>query len=176
MRYLRHLVLALMLVPLSGCGYSLAGRGSFLPSYIKTIGVPTFTNQTTVFDLERKVSERVRNEFISRGNYNVVEAATGVDALLTGEISSVTLTPSAFTEQQLASRYVVTLTAKLEFRDLKSNKVLWQNPSMQFREEYSVSSTTTLDPNAFFGQDATALERLVTEFSRSVVSAILEAF
>jgi hypothetical protein len=176
MKHLRLFLVLLLFVPLGGCGYSLAGRGSFLPSYIRNIGVPTFTNQTTVFDLERKVSERVRTEFISRGRYNVVDAATGVDAVLAGDILSVTLTPSAFTEQQLASRYVVTLTAKLEFKDLKTNKVLWQNPSMQFREEYTVSSTTSLDPNAFFGQDATALERLVTEFSRSVVSAILEAF
>jgi hypothetical protein len=29
-----------------GCGYSLAGRGSFLPAYIKRIGVPQFTNNT----------------------------------------------------------------------------------------------------------------------------------
>ena len=36
----------------TACGYSLAGRGSFLPAYIKTIGVPTFTNHTTVFNLE----------------------------------------------------------------------------------------------------------------------------
>ena len=35
-----------------GCGYSLAGRGSFLPAYIKTIGVPQFTNRTAVFDLD----------------------------------------------------------------------------------------------------------------------------
>ena len=29
-----------------GCGYSLAGRGSFLPRHIKTIGIPTFANRT----------------------------------------------------------------------------------------------------------------------------------
>ncbi|SVE39014.1 uncharacterized protein METZ01_LOCUS491868, partial [marine metagenome] len=29
----------------SGCGYALAGRGSFLPDYIETIGVPMFGNQ-----------------------------------------------------------------------------------------------------------------------------------
>ena len=32
----------------SSCGYSLAGHGSFLPAYIKTIGVPTFVNRTVV--------------------------------------------------------------------------------------------------------------------------------
>jgi len=37
-------VVCFLLLP--GCGYSLAGRGSFLPDYIKTIGVPTFANHT----------------------------------------------------------------------------------------------------------------------------------
>jgi len=32
----------------SGCGYALAGRGSFLPATIMTIGIPAFTNHTTV--------------------------------------------------------------------------------------------------------------------------------
>ena len=37
-RRLLALVLApLVLVPLSGCGYALAGRGSALPAHIKTI-------------------------------------------------------------------------------------------------------------------------------------------
>lgn len=46
----------------SGCGYSLAGRGSFLPSHIKSIGIPTFTNRTTVFNLETLLTEKVRSE------------------------------------------------------------------------------------------------------------------
>ena len=44
-----------------GCGYSLAGRGSFLPVYIKTIGVPTFANRTVVFNLETMLTQKVRS-------------------------------------------------------------------------------------------------------------------
>ncbi|MCA1651630.1 MAG: LPS assembly lipoprotein LptE [Acidobacteria bacterium] len=80
-----------------GCGYSLAGRGSFLPDYIKTIGVPLFANNTPVFEIERRITERVRSELIGRGKYTVLPGQTGVDGLLTGEISSITLIPAAFT-------------------------------------------------------------------------------
>ena len=72
----------------AGCGYSLAGRGSFLPAYIKTIGVPTFTNRTTVFNLETMLTQKVRAEFIGRGKYQILPEATGVDALLTGEVTA----------------------------------------------------------------------------------------
>ena len=170
------LVLGLALCS-SGCGYSLAGRGTFLPPYIKRIGVPMFVNNSSVFDVGRRVTQRVQTEFIGRGKYTIVPDSTGVDALLSGEISSISLTPAAFNQQQQATRYALTLTAKVEFKDLTTNKVLWQNPSMQYREEFDVTSTNnSLDPTAFFGQDVNALDRMANEFARALVSAILEAF
>jgi hypothetical protein len=176
MMFKRFVVVAALLAQ-TACGYSLAGRGSFLPAYIHRIGIPQFTNQTPVFDVERRVTDRVRSEFIGRGKYTIVTEATGVDAVLTGAISSITIQPAAFNDQQQATRYVLTLTAVVEFKDVKANKVLWSNPGMQYREEYDVASgQNTLDPTAFFGQDVNALDRMASEFARSVVSAILEAF
>src|SRR6185436_35087 len=55
----------------SGCGYALAGRGSTLPASIKTIGIPQFTNRTTVFNLETTLTMKVRSEFIGRGKWEV---------------------------------------------------------------------------------------------------------
>jgi hypothetical protein len=162
---------------LTGCGYSLAGRGSFLPDYIRTIGIPEFSNTTPYETVEQVLTEHVRSEFIGRGKYKVLPQRTGVDAVLTGEITGITITPASFTEQQQASRYVITVSARLEFKDLKTNNVLWDNPSLVYREEYDAAQgTSALDPNAFFGQEADALERVATQFARSVVSGILEAF
>jgi hypothetical protein len=161
----------------AGCGYTLAGRGSFLPEHIRTIGVPLFVNNTQVFEVEQKITERVRSELLGRGRYTVLQETTGVDAVLIGEITSITYAPSAFTAQQQASRYAVTLVAKVEFKDLKTDKVLWSNPSMQFREEFEVTTATVAgDVTAFFGQNTNALERMAAEFARTLVSAILEAF
>ena len=161
----------------SGCGYALAGRGSFLPAYIKAIGIPTFTNRTPVFNLETLLTQKVRAEFIGRGKYQILPQNTGVDALLTGEVSSVQIQPASFNPQQLASRYAITMTARIELRDLKENKVLWENPSVMFRQEYDATAgRSVIDPAAFFQQDTNALERMSTDFARTIVSAILEAF
>ena len=160
-----------------GCGYSLAGRGSFLPAYIKTIGIPTFANRTTVFNLETTLTQKVRSEFIGRGKYQILPQADGVDALLTGEVVAVSIAPASFNTQQLASRYAITMTARIELRDTRANAVLWENPSLVFRQEYEATSgTSAVDPAAFFGQDANALDRLGTDFARTIVSTILEAF
>ena len=161
----------------SGCGYALAGRGSFLPVYIHTIGVPTFLNRTTVFNLETMLTQKVRSEFIGRGKYQILPQNSGVDALLTGEVTSVAIAPASFNQQQFATRYAIALTAKIELRDMRENKVLWENASVMFRQEYEATAgTNALDPAAFFQQDANAFERMSTEFARTIVSAILEAF
>lgn len=172
------LVLAL-LVPLSGCGYSLAGRGSFLPANIKVIAVPLFTNNTNVFELDRRVTEKVRSELSGRGKYRVEPTTERPhDAILSGVISSVTIQPTAFNAQNLATRLVLTMTASVELRAAgEGGKVFWSNPSLQFREEYDVKSAVVeTDVSAFLANDVNALERLATEFARSVIAAMLEAF
>ena len=162
---------------MSSCGYALAGRGSFLPAHIRVIGVPTFTNQTPFYELDQIFSEKVRAELIGRGQYKILPDATGVDAVLKGQITSLDVAPVSFTQQQQASRYVATVTANLELRDTRDDKVLWQNPSLSFREEFdAVSGSGALDAAAFFGQSSNAMQRLSSEFARAVVSAILEAF
>ena len=172
------LVAALLGVTMSGgCGYSLAGRGSFLPEYIRNIGVPAFTNSTAVFDVDRRVTDKVRTELSGRGKYKVFPTAAGNDAVLTGEITSIMVIPILFNQNQQASRYALVMSAKVEFQDLKSGKVLWSNPALQFREEFEPATAGAIgDATAFFGQDTNALDRMSTEFARSVVSALLEAF
>jgi hypothetical protein len=167
---------ALLCTP--ACGYSLAGRGSFLPAYIRTIGIPTFTNRSTVFNLETLLTDKVRAEFIGRGKYQVLPQSNGVDALLTGDVTAVTVTPSSFDQRtQLATRYAIAMTANIQLRDVRENKVLWENPGVTFRQEYEATAgSSATDPAAFFQQDRDTLERMSTEFARTIVSAILEAF
>ena len=142
-------VMLLAAVSGSGCGYSLAGRGSFLPDYIKTIGVPNFGNRTTVFNLETQLTQKVRSEFIGRGRYQIVPDANNVDALLTGDVTGVNVTPASFTDQQLASRYIITMTASVALRDVRENKVLWENPGLVFRQEFEAQSGQNADDDDY---------------------------
>jgi hypothetical protein len=163
-----------------GCSYTLAGRGSFLPSYIHVIGIPLFVNKSAIFDLDRQVTDQVRAEFIGRGKYTIKPDATGVDGLLIGTITGVFLTPVAFNSAQQATRYALSMTATVEFTDMTTNKVLWSNPSMQYHEEFALNPTNTatgaIDTSTYLGQNQNAQQRMANEFARALVSAILEAF
>lgn len=162
----------------SGCGYALSGRGSFLPAYIRVVGIPQLENRTSFFRVEQMLTERIRTEFIGRGKYTVLPTDSGAQAVLTGAISSITVQPVGFTEQQLASRYLFTVTMSVKFTDATTNEVLWSNDALTFRSEYDLStrSNTALEGAAFMDQERTSLERISTDVARTVVSAILEAF
>lgn len=164
-------------VAIAGCGYALAGRGSFLPSYIRTLGIPTFGNLTAYTTVELLFTQRVRAEFQSRGSYTVVPNDTGVDGIVRGEILSISPSPVGFTDARLASRYRFTVVVKVAFEDARAQKTLWENPALSFSDEYELATAGgALDAGAFLGQERAAIDRMATDFARSVASAILEAF
>lgn len=162
----------------TGCGYALAGRGSFLPDYIRVVGIPQLQNASTFFQVEQVLTEKIRTEFIGRGKYTVVPDVAGADAVLSGAITSITVQPVGFTEQQLASRYLFTLTMKVAFTDSMTGMILWSNDLLTFREEYELTtrSNTALEGASFLSQERSSFDRISNDVARTVVTAILEAF
>jgi hypothetical protein len=170
------LVLASTLVS-AGCGYALAGRGSFLPTDIRVVGIPPLVNRTTFFDVEQIVTEKIRNEFIGRGKYRVEPEITWADAVLNAENTSITNSPVAFTTTQLASRYQFVLTMKVDFTDNRVNKSLWANDALSFTGEYDLTSTAgDVNASTFVDQQRSSFDRIATDLARTVVTAIVEAF
>lgn len=171
------LILALALTS-SGCGYALAGRGSFLPDYIRVVGIPPIENRSTFLQVEQVLTEKIRIEFIGRGKYTVVSEASGSDAVLTGEITSVSAQPIGFNENQLASRYLFVMTMRVQLTDARTSMVLWSNDALTFREESELATrgATVLEGAAFVDQERSSFDRIASDVARSVVTAILEAF
>ena len=160
------------------CGYSLAGRGSFLPASMRIIGIPQFLNRTP-YAVEQLFTQKVRIEFQGRGRYVVNPTETGADGVVRGEVLGISASPVGFTDVQLATRYRFTIVIGVKFDDLKQQKTLWENPSLTFSDEYELANRGGLagvTGAAFLDQERGAVDRLSTDFARSVVSAILEAF
>lgn len=176
--HLRGLVVLLVAGLTSGCGYSLAGRGSFLPDYIQVVAIPAFENRSSFFQVEEILTEKVRTELIGRGKYRVVTDAPGADAVLSGEILAITVQAVGLNEQALASRYLFTMTMKVAFTDARTSMVIWSNDALTFREEYERTTAGNVqDAGAtFLDQERSSYDRIATVIARSVVTSILEAF
>jgi hypothetical protein len=110
---------------------------------------------------------------VTRTHYQVLnEASTAADATLRGTVLSTYTAPLTYDSQTgRASTVLVTVSMKVSLTD-RQGKVLYQNPSYLFREQYQVSQ----EPSSFFEEDSPALERLSREFARTLVSNILEDF
>ena len=171
-------VIVLLAFSTSGCGYALAGRGAFLPDYIRTVGIPQLVNNSTFFQVEQTLTEKIRAEFIGRGRYTVLPAPEGADAVVTGAVTSISVQPVGFNDQQLASRYVFLLTMRVEFTDARTKQILWSTNALTFREEYELTtrSNTALEGATFLTQERSSFDRIADDVARTVVTAIVEAF
>lgn len=162
----------LLCLLLSGCGYRTAGHAVRLPQDVKTISIPAFTNQTPTYRIEQTLTESVVREFITRTHYRITSAGESPDATLQGTVVSTSMTPLAYDSRTgRAASVMITVAMKVNLTD-RHGKILYDDPSYVFREQYEVST----ELSSFFEQDSPAFNRLSRDFARTLVSDILEGF
>jgi hypothetical protein len=160
---------------LAGCGYALVGKGITSDPSIKRIGVPLFKDRTGHRNLDQKVTLKVIEELQKRGRFTVVQEEVGVDAVVDGEVTGYYEAPVSFTGtpgQSQASRYAITVTARVTYRKLGVTEAIWSNEGFSFRDEYDIGDTST----SYFDRTDQSLDRIAIGFARSLVAAMLEAF
>ena len=164
------LLLAMML--LASCGYHRAGSASRLSPDVHTLAIPSFVNQTHTYHIETNLTGAVIREFNSRTSYRVVQSAENADAVLHGTVVSAEVAPVAYdsvTGRAATGLATIVIKVTLTARD---GRVLYSNPNYVFRDQYQVSNELA----SFFEEQGPALDRLSRDFSRTLVSNILEAF
>jgi outer membrane lipopolysaccharide assembly protein LptE/RlpB len=156
-----------------GCGYHTAGHAVTIPDNVRTIAVPAFVNQTQTFKIEQMLTAAVVRELVTRTHYHVINQVNDdADAALHGTVLSTYTTPLTYDSRTgRAASVLVVISMKVSLLD-KQGKVLYQNPSYLFREQYEVSR----DLNSFFEEDSPAFQRLSRDFAQTLVSNILEGF
>jgi hypothetical protein len=166
-----------MALALGACGYALVGKGITVDPSIKKIGVPLARDASGHPGLDQKVTQKIIEELLKRGRFEVVQQAAGVDALVECEILSLAVIPVGFnraddTGQLQASRYAVSLTARVRYTKTGKTEPIWESDAFSARDETDVGN----DPESFFDRDEQVQDRLATNFARRMVSAMLEAF
>ncbi len=176
MKRLRWAFLALMsafLFSSVGCGYHTGGKAVRLPQNVRSIYVPTFTNDTHVFRVEQVLTAAVVQELRSRTNFQVeLSNTTPADATLKGTVTYAVTYPLTYdsnTGKVSSSELQIGMKVSLVDRD---GKVLWENPSYLYRSQYELSQ----DAASFFEEESPALQRVANDFAKTLVSNIVEAY
>ena len=145
---------------------------SGLPKYIKTVAVPAFQFEVSGarYRVETRFTEAVTKEIIKRGRGLKVQGAReGADAVIEGTIRNFYFTGVLLDRDGRARVYEVTIVAAVTIRDLKENKILYDNQNFIFRDSFEFSE----DPRSFFNEEDPAVERMSRVFAESVVSTII---
>ena len=173
MQYLRValiLTISLLLSGYSDCYKPVTNSG--LPKHIKTIAVPAFQFEVKGlrYRVESRFTDAVTREVLRRGNgLKVQSSLTGADAALEGTIRDFTFSGVLLDSEGRARVYEVTIVTAVTIRDLKENRILYDNQNFIFRDSFEFSS----DPRSFFNEEDPAVERMARAFAESAVSAFI---
>jgi TolB-like protein len=164
---------AVLAIALSaGCGYKLAGTGTFLPKNIKTIAVAPFENRSARPEIEVRTTEAVSRELSRRGGFKVVSDRATADALLEGVVTDFRTTPVQFNSQGRATRVETVVVLRASLREVASGQLLWSQSNLVFRDQYDVQQT---DVN-YFDLETLAMDELARGAAQVLVNSITEGF
>jgi outer membrane lipopolysaccharide assembly protein LptE/RlpB len=157
----------------AGCGYHTAGHAVTVPQNVKVLAIPSFVNQSQTFRIDQALTQAVVHEFTTRTHYQIVNQPSEMaDATLRGTVLATSASPLTYDSKTgRAESVLVVVSMKVSLTD-RDGKILYQNPSYLFREQYQVSQ----ELSSFFEEDSPALGRLSRDFAKTLVSNVLEGF
>ncbi len=173
MKFIKFAVTIYLLLFVSGfteCYKPVTNSG--LPNNIKTIAVPSFQFEVegVRYRVESRFTEAVTKEIIKRGRgLRVQGGRDGADAVVEGTIRNFNFSGVLLDRQGRARVYEVTIVAAVTIRDLRENKIIYDNQNFIFRDSFEFSE----DPRSFFNEEDPAVERMSRAFAESVVSTIV---
>jgi hypothetical protein len=168
-------LIAIVLLATVGFGFKDCYKpvtNSGLPPHIKTVAVPAFQFEPRGlrYRVESRFTDAVTREIIRRGNGLKVQGSVeGADAVLEGTIRDFNFTGVLLDKDGRARVYEVTIVTAVTIRDLKENKILYDNQNFVFRDSFEFSS----DPRSFFNEEDPAVQRMARSFAESAVSAFI---
>jgi hypothetical protein len=176
------LLVALVLLALSGCGYHTLGSAAHMPDTVHTLAVPIFKNKTQFYHTEVPMTQAVVREFTDRTRLSVeAESGDGADATVKGTIISESVQPLTYRTEttsvqagqttSVTSSFLVTINVNVVVTD-RDQRVLYQHNNYVFHEQFE----TTADLTSFIEEDSPAVQRLSRDFAQALVSDILESF
>lgn len=170
MRPAAVLGLVLMVSGFTECYKPVTSTG--LPKHIRSIAVPAFQFEARAlrYRVSSRFTDAVTKEIIRRGRGLKVQGTTeGADAVVEGTVRDFSFTGVLLDREGRARVYEITIVSAVTIRDLKENKVLYDNQNLIFRDSFEFSS----DPRSFFNEEDPAVDRIARAFSESVVSTIV---
>ena len=144
---------------------------SGMPKHIERLAVPAFQfeGKGARYRVGARFTNAVVREIIKRGRGLKVQGSRdGADAVLEGTIRDFSFSGVLLGSEGLARVYEVAIVSAVTIKDLRKNRVIYDNQNFIFRDSFEFSR----DPRSFFNEEDPAVERIARAFAESTVSII----
>ncbi|MFA5182948.1 MAG: LptE family protein [Syntrophales bacterium] len=147
----RIIILLIMLLIASGCGYHFSPGGEYIDPEVRKVFIEPFANRTSQANLEDTIRLAITDWFVRGQRFKIVDSEDQADALFRGAVKSLTTVPLSYRTTNLAAEERMTLTLDLTFEDRRTKKVIWKNGDFSGTQDYPVANindTETARKNA----------------------------
>jgi hypothetical protein len=155
-----------------GCGYALVGRASNIPEDVRRVFLKPLENATARVQVDQILSRALADELVTRQRFAVLSSAEGADAEIAGAVEGFLVNPVSFDADGRATEYEISITARMIFRRLTPDTVLWQNDRYVFRDSYQLEASEL----GYQDRETPALEAAAKKFAETVITDLLEGF
>lgn len=161
-----------LLATLTGCGYALIGRASNIPDDVRRVHLKPFVNNTARVQVDQILTRAIADELVTRQRFDVLSAEAGADAEIAGTVLSFLVNPVSFDAEGRATEYEISVEAKIVFRRLAPDSVLWENDRYVFRDSYPLEASEL----GYQDRETPAIEATAKKFAETVITDLLEGF
>lgn len=153
---------------LFGCGYH---NPYIYTGPERSIYIASWQNRTNELQLEAQIYQELVKWYQNSGSITVIREKEGADLIVGGEIISIDLPSLAFGENNTTREVKLNLRVRYILKDLRSDTILFQQPSQLRTEEYVVGGGATTEA----ANENEALAIIIDELAQDIYLRTLAA-
>lgn len=169
MKNVHKILIPLIAIMATSCGYHLGSGPTVTPGNIKSVAVPVFENYTVEPELGAMLAGAMRKEITRRGMI-ALRPAGEAEAVLRGAAIEIEINPLSFDGKGFTTAYRVKLRVVVTL--VRGEEILWKADDIEKDEQIIVGEL----PADNIVRRKFALERVAADIADVIHTAMVEGF
>lgn len=154
-----YIIFVLMTISLFFHCFYYSVKGS-LPSYLNTVAIPLFENETAEFGVAEELTDALIIEFTRDGSLQI-NRPEDADVLINGKITNINERAGAFDQNETVEDIKIYITVQVTCMDKVKNQEMWSSRITQYG---------TYDPSEGLDARQTAYEQAYTKIGQEIIN------
>jgi hypothetical protein len=171
----RLLLCIFLLAPLMfiNCGYRFSQGGENIAPDIRQVYVDTFRNDTSEAYVESYLRNGFIDQFRTSNRFRITDGKETADAVLTGGIKTIVVTPLATDQYDRATENRLLMVVEIRFQERRSGNVIYLNPALAGEQSFLAEPGNV---NLGSMNKSAALQKLSVDLSEKGFRLLMSGF